>query len=199
MEFCPTGDLSRCLWQNKNNRYNERTIKMISSQLLMGLQALHKNGIIHCNLKPSNILIDEYGNMRICDFKKSLKTATMNMNEIKKNKTAMTPCYTAPELFMEDGLYSFKTDFWALGCIMFELAVGQVPFIDESIDKLISKIINEEVNYNRKELSNYSISLSSLTGGRASFTTKFASYELVPNDLQQKLIEEHAAETSEEE
>lgn len=50
-----------------------------------------------------------------------------------------------------------------------------------------------------KELSNYSISLSSLTGGRASFTTKFASYELVPNDLQQKLIEEHAAETTEEE
>ena len=43
-----------------------------------------------------------------------------------------------------------------------------------------------------KELSNYSISLSSLTGGRASFTTKFASYELVPNELQQKLIAEHA-------
>ena len=50
-----------------------------------------------------------------------------------------------------------------------------------------------------KELSNYSISLSSLTGGRASFTTKFASYELVPNDLQQKLIDEHAAEVSDEE
>ena len=45
-----------------------------------------------------------------------------------------------------------------------------------------------------KELSNYSISLSSLTGGRASFTTKFASYELVPNDVQQKLIAEHEAE-----
>ena len=45
-----------------------------------------------------------------------------------------------------------------------------------------------------KELSNYSIALSSLTGGRASFITKFASYELVPNDLQQKLIAEHASE-----
>ncbi len=45
-----------------------------------------------------------------------------------------------------------------------------------------------------KELSNYSISLSSLTGGRASFTTKFASYELVPNDIQQQLIAEHEAE-----
>lgn len=45
-----------------------------------------------------------------------------------------------------------------------------------------------------KELSSYSISLSSITGGRASFNTKFASYELVPNDLQQTLIAEHEAE-----
>lgn len=45
-----------------------------------------------------------------------------------------------------------------------------------------------------KELSNYSISLSSITGGRASFTTKFASYELVPNDIQQQLVKEHEAE-----
>ncbi|KGI59679.1 putative translation elongation factor G [Prevotella sp. DNF00663] len=46
----------------------------------------------------------------------------------------------------------------------------------------------------QKELANYSISLSSLTGGRASFTTKFASYELVPNEIQQTLIKEHEAE-----
>lgn len=45
-----------------------------------------------------------------------------------------------------------------------------------------------------KELSNYSISLSSITGGRASFTTKFASYELVPNDIQQELIKVHETE-----
>ena len=50
-----------------------------------------------------------------------------------------------------------------------------------------------------KELSNYSISLSSLTGGRASFTTKFASYELVPNEIQQELIKEHEAELANEE
>ena len=48
-----------------------------------------------------------------------------------------------------------------------------------------------------KELANYSISLSSLTGGRASFTTKFASYELVPNEIQQELIKEHEAEMAE--
>ena len=46
----------------------------------------------------------------------------------------------------------------------------------------------------QKELANYSVALSSLTGGRASFTTKFASYELVPNDIQQELIKAHEAE-----
>ena len=49
-----------------------------------------------------------------------------------------------------------------------------------------------------KELANYSIALSSITGGRASFSTKFASYELVPNDIQQALIKAHEAEMKEE-
>ncbi len=49
-----------------------------------------------------------------------------------------------------------------------------------------------------KELANYSIALSSLTGGRASFSTKFASYELVPTDIQNELIKQHEAEIAEE-
>ena len=49
-----------------------------------------------------------------------------------------------------------------------------------------------------KELANYSIALSSLTGGRASFTTTFSSYELVPNDIQQALIKQHEEELAEE-
>ena len=67
----------------------------------------------------------------------------------------MIPWYTAPELFQEEGIYSFKSDLWALGCIMYELAVGQVPFFDDSIGKLITTIINNEVNFNKKELMNY--------------------------------------------
>ncbi len=49
-----------------------------------------------------------------------------------------------------------------------------------------------------KELASYSIALSSLTGGRASFSTSFSSYELVPNDIQQQLIKDHEAELAEE-
>jgi hypothetical protein len=117
---------------------------------------MHKNGLLHCNLKPSNILVDEYGNIRLCDFKKALRVSSMTQSDVRKNKSAMTPCYTAPELFSEEGAYNYKTDLWALGCIMYELALGQVPFFDESVGRLMNKIINEEVNFNRKELQNFS-------------------------------------------
>ena len=157
MEYCASGDLSHCLWPNKGTNYLEKVIKTLSVQLLLGLKTLHQNGIIHCNLKPSNIVIDEFGNVKICDFKKALNVNEMTMNDIRKNKTAMTPCYTAPELFNENGVYSFKTDLWALGCIMYEMALGQVPFFEERVNKLIAKIMNEEVNFNKKQFNQYSM------------------------------------------
>ena len=157
MEYCQSGDLSRCLWPNKNTNYLEKIIKTLSVQLLLGLKILHQNGIIHCNLKPSNIVIDEFGNVKICDFKKALNINEMTMQDIKKNKTAMTPCYTAPELFSDSGIYSFKTDLWALGCIMYEMALGQVPFFEERVNKLIMKIINDEVNFNKRQFNQYSM------------------------------------------
>ena len=157
MEYCPSGDLSHCLWPNKGANYFEKIIKTVSVQLLLGLKTLHQNGIIHCNLKPSNIIIDEFGNVKICDFKKALNTNTMTMQEIKKNKTAMTPCYTAPELFNENGVYTFKTDLWALGCIMYEMAIGQVPFFEERVNKLIMKILKEEINFNKRQFNQYSM------------------------------------------
>ena len=157
MEYCASGDLSHCLWPNKGTNYVEKVIKTLSVQLLLGLKTLHQNGIIHCNLKPSNIIIDEFGNVKICDFKKALIVNEMTMNDIRKNKAAMTPCYTAPELFSENGIYSFKTDLWALGCIMYEMALGQVPFFEERVNKLIMKIISDEVNFNKKQFSQYSM------------------------------------------
>ena len=101
---------------------------------------MHLNGVIHCNIKPTNIILDEYGNVKICDFKKALKVNEMTIEDIKKNKAAMTPCYTAPELFSDERAYSFKSNLWALGCIMYEMAVGRVQFLDEAVNRLIGII-----------------------------------------------------------
>ena len=61
---------------------------------------------------------------------------------------------------------------------------------ENGYEKLVAKVP-------LKEMSNYSTSLSSLTGGRASFIMKFASYDLVPGDVQDKLIKEFEASQSE--
>lgn len=156
MEFCVSQDLSKAIWQNRSSQYSEKVVKHVGTQIMLAIRSLHKNGILHCNLKPSNILVDDYGNIRLCDFKKALIISKMSPIEMKKNKSAMTPCYTAPELFSEQGVYDFKTDIWAMGCIIYELATGQVPFFDDSVNKLMSKIINENVNFNKRELSKFS-------------------------------------------
>lgn len=56
-----------------------------------------------------------------------------------------SPYYMAPELFQDGGVYSFQSDLWALGCIAYELATGQPPFISSSFSELVDLILNAEV------------------------------------------------------
>ena len=54
MEFCASGNSSNLFWKNKTNNNLEKVIKIVSTQLLLGLKQLHSNDIIHCNLKPNS-------------------------------------------------------------------------------------------------------------------------------------------------
>lgn len=83
-----------------------------------------------------------------------------------------------------------------MGDVMSDLSGRRAIIMGQSSEAGYEKL---QAKIPLKELSNYSVVLSSLTGGRASFNAKFASYELVPNDVQQKLIAEHEAEQTEEE
>ena len=157
MEYCISEDLSNHLFPDANCNYLEKVIKTISTELLLGLKELHSNGIIHCNLKPSNVLIDEHGNVKICDFKKALVVSKMTAVDVRRNKRGLSPCYTAPEIFTDEGTFSFKSDLWALGCIMYEMASGEVPFKDEILHRLIKKIVNSEPDYNNKKFKAYSV------------------------------------------
>lgn len=82
-----------------------------------------------------------------------------------------------------------------MGDVMSDLQGRRAMIMGMESDRGI-EILNAKVPL--KEMSNYSISLSSLTGGRASFTMKFASYELVPSDVQDKLLKEYEASQKEE-
>jgi serine/threonine-protein kinase ULK4 len=132
----------------------EESVKKFAFELLEGLSYLHSQGIIFGDLKPSNILINEYCKLKLSDFglaKKITDLSNMGVknssaeerasshsqaNSSSKNK-AGTPYYMAPELFEDIGVYSYFSDFWSLGCIMVEMATGKPPFYTNSLQDLI--------------------------------------------------------------
>jgi serine/threonine-protein kinase ULK4 len=108
---------------------------------------LHANSIIYADLKPSNVLVNEYNTLKLCDFGLSKKLADLLQKQSEEDASkpkSGTPYYMAPELFSEDGVYSFYSDMWALGCVMYELATGKPPFAATGLKDLIQEICEKE-------------------------------------------------------
>lgn len=91
---------------------------------------LHENGIIFADLKPGNVLINEFSQLKLADFGLSRKISDLvasNENgtaEQKRVDKSGSVYYMAPELFKDDGVLSFYSDFWSLGIVMYEMAAG---------------------------------------------------------------------------
>lgn len=98
---------------------------------------LHQNRILHRDLKPQNILLNE-GVIKICDFgfAKKMSASTNFLRSIKG-----TPLYIAPEI-LQSKPYTFKVDVWSLGIILYELAYGKTPFHAHTIQQLQPKILH---------------------------------------------------------
>jgi serine/threonine protein kinase len=97
--------------------------------LVTGLNHVHKNGIVHRDMKPENILIDEKNNtLKIIDFGLS-KIDTPGSKG--PSMLVGTPFYMAPEIFAEKGksdAYKAPVDMWSLGILMYVLVTGNPPF-----------------------------------------------------------------------
>ncbi|KAG9455567.1 hypothetical protein H6P81_000075 [Aristolochia fimbriata] len=121
----------------------EEQVQAISKQLVRALYYLHKNRIIHRDMKPQNILIGAGSTVKLCDFgfARAMSTNTVVLRSIKG-----TPLYMAPELVREQP-YNHTADLWSLGVILYELFVGQPPFYTNSVYALIKHIVNDPVKY----------------------------------------------------
>ena len=99
------------------------------TQVLEGLDYLHQNGIVHCNLKASNILVTQNGEVKLSDFGISLYLRAIELHAIEHvdNKgVSCIPNWAAPGLRP----VSTKSDIWSLGCTVIELLTGKPPYED---------------------------------------------------------------------
>ena len=125
---------------------------------------MHNLGILHCDLRPKNFLVDEYGILKISDFKSARKLPKLPINgdtnkivgdgtgTVTSPESRGTSAYMSPELFTPEGVYSYSSDFWAVGCVLYELRRGVPPFgweyssaaLSVSMKELIDRINTAE-------------------------------------------------------
>lgn len=131
-------DLKRYL-ENLKNPINEELLRSYAFQLLSGTYYLHKNGVVHNDLKPEHLLINKVGLLKLCDFGSALlcnhaiPLITNNMSKL---------WYKAPEIILDCQKYGMEIDLWSCGCIIAEMAKGSVLFNGDSPIDQIMKILN---------------------------------------------------------
>ncbi|OCT99514.1 hypothetical protein XELAEV_18005297mg [Xenopus laevis] len=131
------------------------TVLFHSVEIVCGLEFLHNSGIVHWDIKPDNILLDQDGHVKICDF-------SLAVPNIFGDKTiggwAETMGYMAPEVLQRQR-YNAAVDWWARGIFTYQMAFGDSPFYEgNNREKIINSTIKDEpriphwLNENLKDL-----------------------------------------------
>eukprot|EP01119_Soliformovum_irregulare_P010197 TRINITY_DN2497_c0_g1_i1.p1 TRINITY_DN2497_c0_g1~~TRINITY_DN2497_c0_g1_i1.p1 ORF type:complete len:863 (+),score=252.76 TRINITY_DN2497_c0_g1_i1:35-2623(+) len=128
MEYCPT-TLENFLKSEERKICSPDKLKGMVTDLLNGINYLHKNKIMHRDIKPGNILISSHGKLKLCDMERSIKIDSGESSVI--TQVVGTQKYMAPELM--DGEERkrkdfFATDIWSCGVVIAEILSGDFPF-----------------------------------------------------------------------
>lgn len=117
-------------------RLNERVTKFLITQILIALKHLHSQNIVHCDLKPENVLLSsdaEFPQVKLCDF----GFARIIGEKSFRRSVVGTPAYLAPEVLRNKG-YNRSLDMWSVGVIIYVSLSGTFPFNeDEDINEQI--------------------------------------------------------------
>ncbi|KAG6576507.1 AGC protein kinase [Phytophthora cinnamomi] len=156
LDYCPGGELFFHLSQH--GHFTEPIAAFYLAEVLLALEHLHQHDIIYRDLKPENILLDQQGHVRLADF-------GLSKPGIDDWTLALTFCgskdYIAPEVLALGERpsssstssppgrgYGKSVDFWALGCMLFEMLTGQPPFYNAtSRTQLYSMIMDGAVSF----------------------------------------------------
>lgn len=104
---------------------------------MKGLSAVHQAGVIHRDIKPQNLLVNEKLELRICDFGlATVKNETINAN-YDLTPYVVTRWFRAPELLLkyQSRTYTSKVDLWSVGCIFAELYLRKVLFGEKDVSR----------------------------------------------------------------
>jgi eukaryotic-like serine/threonine-protein kinase len=147
IEWVAGEDLTAML--QRNERLGPARIVAIASQVADALEAAHAAGVVHRDLKPSNIRLTPEGRVKVLDFglAKILENAELHKDHPPTFQTSIgsllgTAPYMAPEQLFGRGVDA-RTDLFALGVVLYQLATGQVPFSGRNIVEVLQAVSNK--------------------------------------------------------
>ncbi|KAK4482835.1 hypothetical protein RD792_010007 [Penstemon davidsonii] len=132
MELAPGGELFAKL--NRCRRFSESTARKYFHQLVSALRFCHQNGVVHRDIKPQNLLLDQKGLLKITDF--GLSALSEHKRDGLIYTACGTPAYTAPEVVYRKGYDGEKADAWSCGVLLYVFLVGRLPFDDSNLSNM---------------------------------------------------------------
>lgn len=129
-EYLKNGDLVK--YFKVEPLFSEEKLKPFFRKIVEAIGAMHRNSILHRDIKLDNILLDSNFNPKVCDF----GISTIVEPGRKITDTGGTPAYLAPEVILAEGKVGPKSDVWSLGILLYLLVYGNVPFKANQIQEL---------------------------------------------------------------
>lgn len=105
---------------------------------------LHGKNVLHCDLKSSNVLIDENWNVKLCDF--GLSRIKSNKKNKKNNIRVGTPHWMAPEILKGDK-YECESDVYSFGILLWEMLTCQIPYKNLTTGEIIALVGNDDTHH----------------------------------------------------
>ncbi|KAF7721263.1 hypothetical protein EC973_004990 [Apophysomyces ossiformis] len=128
-------------------RFTPQRCKLYTAEILLGLQELHRLGILYRDLKPENILLSSDGHLVLTDFGLSKQFEPgLSMDNQRTRTFCGTPEYIAPEI-LQSREYSYEVDYWSLGTILYEMLVGETPFWANSPTEMYRRVVEDELEF----------------------------------------------------
>lgn len=146
-KFASNGNLFDMVQNYKNGRLSQRLAKFYCAEIVVGVGHLHEHGIIHRDIAPQNILIDDFGHIMISDFGFSTNS------KINRERGGLLD-YNAPELLRNEA-HDKSADWWSVGLTLYYMLHGKNPFWSPKLTSSdnVENILSNQVTITEKNVN----------------------------------------------